>query len=313
MFREREAKLLSSALAKLIFTGRARMSDLKRVAIVGSGIMGSGIAQVCAQSGMDVRIVDQSDLILEQSMKNIEKNLSRTAKKLHAEDPMAKSFVKDALMRISPHLDLKKAVSDCDIVIEAVAEHLNMKQTLFTAVEAATSSVAILSSNTSSLPLSEIGENLKVKQRFAGIHFFNPVSIMKLVEVVKTPFTSMDTVETLVKFCRTLSKVPIVCKDTPGFVVNRLLIPYMMEALRMVERGDASMKDVDTAMKLGAGYPMGPFELFDYTGLDTCKFIIDGWHSRFPDDPMFKQSDLLNNLVEQKKLGRKTGEGFYKY
>ncbi len=145
------------------------------------------------------------------------------------------------------------------------------------------------------------------------MHFFNPVPVMKLVEVISTSLTSSQTTAALAAFGTAVGKKTVACKDTPGFIVNRLLVPYMFEALRMCERGDASKEDIDAAMKLGCGYPMGPFELCDYVGLDTTKFIMDGWHKQYPSDPLFQPSELLNKLVAEKKFGTKTGEGFYKY
>ncbi|NXF95134.1 HCDH protein, partial [Eubucco bourcierii] len=171
----------------------------------------------------------------------------------------------------------------------------------------------IFASNTSSLQITQMANSTTRQDRFGGLHFFNPVPMMKLVEVIKTPMTSQKTFESLMDFSKAVGKSPVSCKDTPGFIVNRLLVPYMMEAVRLFERGDASKEDIDVAMKLGAGYPMGPFELLDYVGLDTSKYIIDGWHSLEPNNPLFAPSPLLNKLVEEKKLGKKTGEGFYKY
>jgi 3-hydroxyacyl-CoA dehydrogenase len=163
------------------------------------------------------------------------------------------------------------------------------------------------------LPIGDIAESVARKDKFGGLHFFNPVPVMKLLEVIKTSNTSEATYKSLLDFGKSIGKVTVECKDTPGFIVNRLLVPYMFQAIYMYERGDASLKDIDTAMKLGAGYPMGPFELADYVGLDTCKFIVDGWRAKYPEDPNFKSSAVLDKLVADRKFGRKTGEGFYKY
>ena len=203
----------------------------------------------------------------------------------------------------------------------------------------------ILASNTSSLPISEIASStlrldrsqllrlfydpdLDYILRFGGLHFFNPVPVMKLLEVVRIPETSDETFDAMVAwgkvkkensrkplnlFSQAMGKKTVDCKDTPGFIVNRLLVPYLMEAVRLVERGEASAKDVDLAMKLGAGHPMGPFQLADYVGLDTTKFIMDGWSARFPEETLFRKSELLNSLVAEGKLGMKTKEGFFKY
>lgn len=168
-----------------------------------------------------------------------------------------------------------------------------------------------MATNTSSLPCEEIGLHIKNKANFGGLHFFNPVPMMKLVEVVRVSQTSQATFDQLTEFVKNLKKVPVSCKDTPGFIVNRLLLPYMAEAVQLVERGDASVKDVDIAMKLGAGYPMGPFELMDYVGIDTVKFIIDGWLDKGAS--FVKSSETINKMVEQGNLGKKSGKGFYDY
>ena len=172
----------------------------------------------------------------------------------------------------------------------------------------------IFASNTSSLPIADIADATPSrKDRFGGLHFFNPVPVMKLLEVIRIPETSDETVQAMQEWGKAMGKTTVAAKDTPGFIVNRLLVPNLMEAIRMVERGDATAKDVDIAMKLGAGNPMGPFELADYVGLDTIKFIVDGWHQKYPDQPLFKPSPTLDKLVAEGKLGKKTNEGFYKY
>lgn len=198
--------------------------------------------------------------------------------------------------------------------IEAIVENLDAKQKLFAQLDSVAKQGTIFASNTSSLPIASIASATKRLDRFAGLHFFNPVPQMKLVEIIRTEDTSAEVTTALFDFAKRLGKVPVDCKDTPGFIVNRLLVPYMMEALRMVERGDATKEDVDTAMKLGAGYPMGPFELMDYVGLDTVKFITDGWYQSgkgLKGNELVRPSPLLESLVSQKKLGRKTGSGFY--
>lgn len=171
----------------------------------------------------------------------------------------------------------------------------------------------IFASNTSSIPITEIAKSTNRLDRFCGLHFFNPVPVMKLLEVIRTADTSDATYATAMEFGKNLGKTCVTCKDTPGFLVNRLLIPYMAEAVRMLERGDASAKDIDIAMKLGAGYPMGPFELGDYVGLDTTKSVIETYARFEPDNPLFKPIPLLNKLIAEGKFGIKTGEGFYKY
>jgi len=219
----------------------------------------------------------------------------------------------DTLAKISTSTDACAAATNTDVVIEAIVENLGIKQKLFKALDDVAPSHTIFTSNTSSLPITEIAQATSRMDRFGGYHFFNPVPVMKLLEVVRIRETSDETFDTLLDLGKKLGKSTVKCKDTPGFIVNRLLVPYCAEAIRMLERGDASSRDIDLAMKLGAGYPMGPFELNDYVGLDTMKFILDGWHEKYPDEPLFQPSPLMNQLVAEGKLGVKSGEGFYKY
>jgi len=287
---------------------------IKKVTVIGAGLMGSGIAQVSAQSNHEVVLVDQAQKFLDKAKASIEQNVGRVAKKRFPEDAKgAKAFAGETCKRIQYSTNATEAVQNCDLVIEAIIEQLDAKKKLFSAIDAACPKSTIFASNTSSMSLNEIASSVKRHDNFGGLHFFNPVPVMQLVEVIRLPTTSQETLDKLLHFSKSLGKTPVQCKDTPGFIVNRLLVPYMMEALRMFERGDASMQDIDTAMKLGAGYPMGPFELGDYVGLDTTAFIIDGWSKRFPNEALFKPSPLLSKLVKEGKLGRKAGEGFYKY
>lgn len=276
--------------------------------------MGAGIAQVAAQAGHQVVLVDVSQDLLEKSKGRIEESLKRVSKKKFADDKKAgEEFVQKAVSGISLSISPVEAVKNVDLVVEAIVENLDAKKKLFASLDKAAGPSTIFASNTSSLPISEIASSTSRKDRFGGLHFFNPVPVMKLLEVVRTPETSDDTIAKMQEWGAALGKTTVSCKDTPGFIVNRLLVPTMMEAVRMLERGDATARDIDTSMKLGAGHPMGPFELADYVGLDVTKFIIDGWHERFPDNPLFNTSPLLDRLVQEGKLGVKTGEGFYKY
>ncbi|GFO18586.1 hydroxyacyl-coenzyme a dehydrogenase, mitochondrial-like [Plakobranchus ocellatus] len=287
---------------------------IKTVAIIGSGLMGSGIAQVAAANGHQVTVVDQSQEIIDKASASIQKSLGRVVKKKFPDDPKAQqTYVADVMAHLSLQTDAIGAVKSADLVIEAIVENLDTKKSLFSTLDKAAPSHTIFASNTSSIPIKDIAAATSRLDRFGGLHFFNPVPVMKLVEVIRIPETSDETYSALEAFGKAVGKTTVQCKDTPGFIVNRLLVPYMMEAVRLVERGEATPRDVDTAMKLGAGYPMGPFELSDYVGLDTVKFIIDGWMEREPDNPLFSQSTLLNKLVEEKKLGVKSGEGFYSY
>ncbi|XP_061191205.1 hydroxyacyl-coenzyme A dehydrogenase, mitochondrial-like [Saccostrea echinata] len=305
---------LCKTFVRSFATSAQRANVFNHVTVVGGGLMGAGIAQVAASTAHNVALVDQNNTILGKSMTSIQKSLDRVAKKKFADSPAAgEQFVRDTLARITPATSPITCVSHTDLVIEAIVEDLETKKKLFRELEALAPQHTIFTSNTSSLPIGEIAVASKRKDRFGGLHFFNPVPMMKLLEVVRIPATSDATFDKLLAFGKDMGKTTVCCKDTPGFIVNRLLVPYMLEAVRMVERGDASIKDIDTAMKLGAGYPMGPFELSDYVGLDTMKFILDGWHKSFPDNPLFKPSHLLDKLVAQGKLGNKTGEGFYKH
>ncbi|CAI4224566.1 unnamed protein product [Auanema sp. JU1783] len=306
--------MLSAAGALRQFSTTASLNKVSNVAIIGAGLMGSGIAQVTANAKINVVLVDQSADALKKAEKTIETSLRRIAKKKFADDSQkAEGLVSSTLSHLKTTTVVADAVKDADLVIEAIVENIGVKRTLFAEIEKAVKSSAILTTNTSSLRLEDIGANLSNKSQFGGLHFFNPVPMMKLLEVVRHGETSDATFNTLMEYGKQIGKVTVACKDTPGFIVNRLLVPYMLEALRLHERGDASKEDVDVAMKLGAGYPMGPFELADYVGLDTLKFIMDGWHQQYPSEPSFKPSETLDKLVESGKLGRKSGEGFYKY
>ncbi|XP_005872482.1 hydroxyacyl-coenzyme A dehydrogenase, mitochondrial [Myotis yumanensis] len=292
----------------------AKKIVIKHVAVIGGGLMGAGIAQVAAATGHTVVLVDQAEDILAKSKKGIEESLKKIAKKKFAENPQAGSeFVEKTLSNISTNTDAASVVHSMDLVVEAIVENLKVKNELFKRLDKFASEHTIFASNTSSLQITNIANATTRQDRFAGLHFFNPVPMMKLVEVIKTPMTSQKTFESLLDFSKALGKHPVTCKDTPGFIVNRLLVPYLMEAVRLYERGDASKEDIDVAMKLGAGYPMGPFELLDYVGLDTTKFIMDGWHEMDTQNPLFQPSPSVNKMVAEKKLGKKTGEGFYKY
>ena len=276
--------------------------------------MGAGIAQVGAQTGHKVTLVDISQEVLDKSKHRIGESIKRVAKKQFKEDEAAASkFVDSSMANLAISTNVSDSIKTADLLIEAVVENLQLKQKLFKEWDEQAPEKTIFASNTSSLPIGDIASATKRLDRFGGLHFFNPVPVMKLLEVVRTDQTSDDTFNSMLEWGKNMKKVTVNCKDTPGFIVNRLLVPYMMEALRMMERGDASARDIDTAMKLGAGYPMGPFELADYVGLDTISFIIKGWHDAYPDEELFKPSEYLNKLVSDGKLGMKTGEGFYQH
>lgn len=302
-----------SVISRNFSTSIARAA-VKNVTVVGGGLMGSGIAQVSAQSGHNVTIVELNQEVLDKTQKSIQQSIQRVAKKVYKENPQeGEKFVAETLSRISTSTSLPDVVQDSDLVLEAIVENLSVKHKLFKSIDEIAPEKTIFASNTSSLSIAEIASVCKRKDRFAGLHFFNPVPVMKLLEVVKTPETSDETYNQLMAWAKAIGKTAITCKDTPGFVVNRLLIPLLAEAIRMMERGDASPRDIDIAMKLGAGHPMGPIELADYVGNDITNSVLNGWHEKFPENPLFNPLPSLQKLVKENKLGMKTGEGFYSY
>ncbi|RIA79258.1 hydroxyacyl-coenzyme A dehydrogenase [Glomus cerebriforme] len=290
-------------------------NSIQNITVYGSGLMGAGIVQVAAQNGFKVTMVDIEQKFIDRGKEIINASLKRIAKKQHKDDENAqKSFIESTLSNIKTNTDSLKGAENSDLIIEAIVENLQTKQNLFKKLDESANSNAIFASNTSSLPISEISKVTKRQDKFAGLHFFNPVPQMKLVEIIKINQTSEDTYQSLIEVTKKMQKTPVTCKDTPGFIVNRLLVPYLLEAMRLAERGDASIEDVDTAMKLGAGMPMGPFELSDFVGLDTLKSIVDGWRKDGKIDAGLVASvKKLDNLVKDGKLGRKSGEGFYTY
>ncbi|KAB7502234.1 Trifunctional enzyme subunit alpha, mitochondrial [Armadillidium nasatum] len=301
--------MLSSVAVRNFSNSAVMANAIKNVTVIGSGLMGGGIAQVAAQTGHNVVMVDVDDGVLSKAHERISTSMKRVAKKKFGDSQEeANKFVSDSLSRLTT-----TSVKNADLVVEAIVENIDIKQKLFKQLDEAAPEHTIFASNTSSLSIQKIAQNAKRKDRFGGLHFFNPVAVMKLLEVIRIPETSQATTDSMIAWGKAMEKVTVQCKDTPGFIVNRLLLPYKMEAYRMYERGDASYRDIDTAMKLGTGYPMGPFELSDYVGLDTSLFIIEGWAKEYPDEPLYKVPEILRKLVSEGKLGVKTGEGFYKY
>jgi 3-hydroxyacyl-CoA dehydrogenase len=322
-FRPAGQKLVVEAVRAFSVTPQQN-KDVKNVTFIGGGIMGGGLAQLAAQQKFSVTVVEVSEDLAQKSKKGIEGFLTKAAKKkvwgaqLPGAKPDIDEKLKEAVNQVMQYIkfstDLGSAVKNQDLVIEAVVERLDIKHTVFKTVGDNAPEDCIICTNTSSMTLNEVFEPIsKNRSRLAGLHFFNPVQMMKLVEVVHMDETSDDTRKTLLEWGKKLGKVPIESKDVPGFVVNRLLVPTMIEAVRMAERGDATPKDIDIGMKLGAGYPMGPLELSDVVGLDTVKAIIDTFRRHWPDNPLFNSSEWLDRLVKEGKLGRKTGEGFFKY
>lgn len=289
--------------------------QIKKVGVVGCGLMGHGIVQVAAQAGYTVVALEGAQNFLEAGLARIDKSLAKLAEKAVEKGKAPEQAKADAAAtraRITGALE-RKALADCDLVIEAIVEDLGAKKELFGALGKLCKPETIFASNTSSFPIGEMADASGRAGRFVGLHFFNPVQLMKLVEVVRTDRTEESVFAAARAFGESVGKVPVACKDTPGFVVNRLLVPYMTQALQMLERGDATKEDIDAAMQYGCGYPMGPITLTDYVGLDTTLAILEGWVARFPQEPAFAIPEILRQKVQEKKLGRKSGEGFYKW
>jgi 3-hydroxyacyl-CoA dehydrogenase len=279
--------------------------------------MGHGIAQVAAAQGKKQVVVVETDrAALEAGMVRIESSLAKLSQKALEKGTMdaaaARAFVTAARARIRPSL-ARADLAGCDLVVEAIVEDLDAKCALWRELDGICAKTAVFASNTSSFPISAMAQASGREDRTIGLHFFNPVQLMQLVEVVRTDATDPEVVAAAVAFARACGKEPVTCKDTPGFIVNRLLVPLLVQALLMLERGDATKEDIDTAMRLGCGHPMGPITLADYVGLDTTLSILEGWCVRHPREPAFVVPDVLRERVAAGKLGRKTGEGFYRW
>ncbi len=278
-----------------------------KVGVIGAGAMGSGIAQTCALAGHEVVLVDVSDAALERGLTNVRTSLDRMARKetISAEDAATCLQLLHATTEMS-------GLADAGVVIEAVYESLDVKRDTWHEIAAATSEGALLATNTSSLSVTEIASFSGRPERFCGMHFFNPVPMMALVEVVRGIRSSDETVEQARAFAEGIGKTPIVCEDKPGFIVNRLLIPYINDAVHALSEGVAAAEDIDKAMKLGANMPIGPLALADLVGLDVCLAAAESLNAEFGDSK-FRISPLVRQLVRAGKLGRKSGEGFYRY
>ena len=281
--------------------------QIKTVGVLGCGLMGSGIVQVAAASGYKT-------LVREVNQGVLDKGLGRMKKFL--EDGVTKGKVTaeqrdTTLGNLSGVTDFA-AMKDCDIVIEAIIENVDDKIAAFTALEAVVGPDTIFASNTSSLCITELAAKTKRPDRFGGLHFFNPVPLMKLVEVIRSLTTSDETYQRMFQFAQSLGKEPITAPDKPGFIVNRLLVPYLLDAIKCYERGLGTVEDIDNGMKLGCGHPMGPLTLLDFVGLDTTYYIANIMFDEYK-EPMFAAPPLLKRMVLAGKLGRKSGEGFYKY
>jgi 3-hydroxybutyryl-CoA dehydrogenase len=280
--------------------------EIRRVGVLGCGLMGSGIAQVAAMAGFDVTVLEVEQKFLDKGFAGIEKSLAKFAEKgTLKETPQA---VRARLKGTTS----KQVLADCDIVIEAIIENVQEKKKMWASLDPIVRKEAIFATNTSSISVTELLTAMKRPERFIGLHFFNPVPLMKLVEVVKTIATAPDVYETAYEFGKKLGKVPVRTSDKTGFIVNRLLVPYLLDAIRAYEEGVGSIEDIDNAMKLGCGYPMGPFTLLDFVGLDTTYYITHVMYDEFK-ERRFASPPLLKRLVMAGWYGKKTGKGFYDY
>ena len=281
--------------------------DIKKVGVLGCGLMGSGIAQAAATAGFPVIVLEQEQKFLDKGFAGVEKSLSRMVSK----GGVTAQQKAEAQARLNGTISMAD-LADCDIVIEAIIENVAEKRKTYAQLDSIVKKDAIFATNTSSISVTELMTATKRPERFIGLHFFNPVPMMQLVEVAKTIATADDVYETAIEFARALGKVPVRTSDKTGFIVNRLLVPYLLDAIRAYEEGVGSITDIDEAMKLGCGYPMGPFTLLDFVGLDTTYYITHVMYEEFK-ERRFAAPPLLKRLVLAGWYGRKSGKGFYDY
>ena len=280
---------------------------IRKVGVLGCGLMGSGIAQVSAQAGYEVVVREVEQKFLDKGFAAMDKNLARAVEKgkMAAED---KEKIRSLIKGTLNNEDLK----DCDLIIEAVIEDLNLKNEMYSALDKVCKEETIFASNTSSLTVMAMAASTQRQDRFCGLHFFNPVPVMKLVEVVKTIATSQATIDTAFEFSKSIGKTAVLAKDNSGFIVNLLLVPYMLDSIRVLEQGVASIQDIDLGMKLGCNHPMGPLTLADFVGLDTTYNIANIMFEEYR-EKRYAPPPLLRKMVLAGYFGRKSGKGFYDY
>ena len=282
--------------------------EIKNITVLGSGIMGHGIAQVSAMAGYNVVLRDIEQPFLDKAMEKIKWSLD----KLVSKEKISENERNEIFSRIKPIVDLKDAVHDCDLVIEAVPEIMDLKKKVYAELDKVASDQVVFASNTSTLPITEIANTISRPKKFIGIHFFNPPQLMKLVEVIPGQETSDDITNLTINFVKSVNKIPVTCrKDVPGFIVNRLFIPLVHEACYVMERQKIQQTEIDSAVKFRLGFPMGIFELADFTGLDVIHKATVEMHVR--DKKVISPHPKIEQLFNEKKLGQKSGEGFYKY
>jgi len=281
---------------------------MKNITVIGAGTMGNGIAHVFAMNGYQVNLVDISQDALDRALKTIDKNLERMVLK----EKITSETKQSTLDNITTYTDLSQGVSDADLVVEAATENTDLKLKIFASIDEAAPAKAILATNTSSISITKIAAVTSRPEKVIGMHFMNPVPIMKLVEVIRGYATSNETCASVMDLSKKLSKIPTEVNDYPGFVANRILMPMINEAIYSLFEGVAGVEEIDTVMKLGMAHPMGPLQLADFIGLDVCLSILNVLHDGFG-NPKYAPCPLLVNMVTAGKLGRKSGEGFYDY
>ncbi len=282
--------------------------DIKKVAVIGGGTMGNGIAHVFAMNGFKVNLIETQQEFADRAISTITKNLDRMVSK----EKIDEAKRNDSLANISVHLDIADGVKEADLVVEAVPENLDIKKTVWQAIDKSAPGHAILGSNTSSISITKLAASTNRPEKFIGMHFFNPVPVMKLVEIVRGLETDDATYTAVEETSKKLNKIPVPVNDFPGFVSNRVLMPMINEAIFCVHEGVATAESVDEVMKLGMAHPMGPLRLADFIGLDVCLDILNVLYEGFKDSK-YRPCPLLVKMVDAGKLGNKTGEGFYKY
>ncbi len=285
----------------------AAFKEIRKVGVVGCGQMGGGITQVCAQSGYPVAVSEINDELLQRGLASIDASLTKSVQK----EKITQQDKDTTMTRIKGTTDITD-FGDCDLVIEAAVENLDLKKKIFGEMDKVCREHTILATNTSCLSITGMAKATKRPEKVLGMHFFNPVPVMKLLEIVRTAKTSEETLDTAKKFGQSLGKTIVIVQDSPGFIVNRLMAPQILNAIRMLESGIATKEDIDTGMTLGLNYPMGPLALADLVGLDTLLFIANGIYDEFR-EAQYAAPTLLKEMVADGRLGRKTGKGFYEY
>eukprot|EP01083_Nonionella_stella_P295376 1003920_1 len=290
----------------------ASSNGFDKLGVIGLGLMGHGIAQTAATAAVKDNI-HSSIIAYETDASFLDRGRDRirnSVDKLVSKERTSAADAEALMNKITFTTD-RDALNDADLIVEAIIENLDLKKTLYSDLGKECKPEAIFASNTSSLSITRMALASGRPEKFVGVHLFNPVQLMKLVEVIRTDHTDRDVFDKTMEWVGRIGKVGVKCRDTPGFIVNRLLVPNLVQAILLVERGDASIEDVDLSMKLGAGHPMEPLHLADYVGLDTCLFIMEGWVKDFPEERAFVVPDILREKVKNNELGRKTGKGFY--